>query len=207
MPTNQKSGGRSFAEPAIADNIREPKLGSPNFDKPPHSIYFFYIGDKIQGTTWNRILHYYDHGDDQPIDSLDKLRTKISPLIINAREPSEGNQFPPPIGAGWRHVVLSRISWVVIAFDFPITQGPEVSIYHGRNANHSFYDGDFITIEGCKVVYCINHLKRAPRGVPLGHERQDFRFELITVPAITWEGMPQLPDSGGTNTGPGTSPP
>ena len=196
-----------MAEASATSDVFEPRLHTEGFEKIPHCVYFFYIGEKIPGTTYNKILHYYDPGDDQPIDTPAKLEAKVAALIRNAREPNTSNQYPPPIGAAWNYVVMDRISYVAFAFDFAMTSGPEFAVYHGEDPNHSFFDAALTNLEGCPVVYCVNHMKRAPGGIALGQERQEFRFELITVPAITWEGMPLLPDSGGTNTGGGVPPP
>lgn len=212
MSNTETTSNREDPDPGpsklpLTETVKEKKYGRFKYRKTPHCIYFFYIGEKDPTTKWNKIIHYYDRGDDKAINTKEELYQRISDLIVNARK-EEQFQFPPPNGAGWSRIVLDRISYVVFAFDFKLTSGPEFEAYSGNNPNHSFFDGEVTTLQGCKVAYCINHLKASPGGDPLGREGQPFRFEFKTVPEIDWYGKKgRLPDSGGTNTGPGASPP
>jgi hypothetical protein len=207
METNTGQGDDPTADTEVPGNVFDRKLGTPNFRKIPHCIYFFYIGQKDTVSTFNKILHYYDRGDEHPIDTPAKLQQRIGALVRNAREPNRTNQFPPPIGETWKHIVFDRISYVAFALDFPMTTQPTFSASHRPAPNHTFYDGEVIEVEGCKVAICVNHMKKEAQGTALGRERQEFVFDLVTNPGITWEGMPLYPHSGGTNTGPAAPPP
>lgn len=205
--TIEHSNIAAAAEDPVPEDVFGGRLDTENFQKTPHCIYLFYIGQKDQGTGFNRILHYYDRGDADPIDTPAKLEQRLGALIRNAREPNVSNQYPPPHGSDWRDVVLDRISYVAIAFDFPMTTEPTFSVKYNNGPHHSFYDGRMLEIEGCKVGVCVNQLKSDAGGTPMGRETQPFLFDLVSTPAITWEGMVQWPESGGTNQGPGAPPP
>jgi hypothetical protein len=194
---------RSEAGDSAPNPVYEKKLGSPGFTKMPHCIYFFYMGPADAKTGHNPIYHYYDRGDDRPIDTDERLQTKIRALIRNARL-KLGNQSPGPIGDNWKYVWMERVSHVVFAFDFDMRERPTLTAYQDRNPTHSFFDAQPMRIEDCEVITCINHLKAAD-GRPLdGTEK--FVFDLITDPPLDWPNKDRLPDSGGTNTGPGVPP-
>ena len=204
MTTTSVQNGRKAAGQSGPDDVYQKKLGTPGFAKIPHCIYFFYIGPADPETGYNPIFHYYDRGDNRPIDTAERLKEKIAALIRNAREPNLDNQAPGPIGDNWKYVWMERISYVVFAFDFEMRERPLLTAYHGRNPTHSFFDAQPMRIEGCEVIACINHLKAAD-GRPLNGSEK-FAFDLITDPPLDWPGKDRLPDSGGTNTGPGVPP-
>lgn len=204
MATKLRQDGRERAEAPAQSNVYEEKRGKPNFNKLPHCIYFFHVGPPDPATGESRILHYYDRGDDQPIDTDEKLQARLGALIRNAREPNESNRRPPPYGADFKFMVMDRVSYVAFAFDFEVTGTPTMDV---SPPNHSFFDARYLRVEGCDMLACINHMKGGPNGANLGHASRPFNFRLITNPPILLRGGGRPDDSGGTNTGPRVPPP
>lgn len=192
------------------DDPHNQKVGKePKFDKYPHCIYFYYIGE-LDSDGYNPIFHYYYPGDKTPIDPAG-LQTKIRALITNAKDNDLPDQLPPSIGENWKFVVWERISYIVFAIDIPgIVLGPkQLAFTQQPNStyNWSFFDAQPATlIDGCTVITCINHMKADSAFKELEYAKQYFHFDLQTDPELQWP-KDRYPDSGGTNMGPPIGPP
>jgi hypothetical protein len=203
QPQTSNEESNSYA----GEDCYEKKLGSEGFEKKPHCIYFTYIGERDE-TNNNIIRHYYDPGDDKPIGRGKQLRQKIANLIANAQIDNVEDQFPPPLSADWKYLVMNRISYVVFAFDLTLNDEPKLLISQtGRGApNYSFFDAELMDFDGTNVIVCINHMKCDEDYNEIEGDSQYFHFGLKTVPELKWPHKPSYPDSGGTNQG-GTTPP
>lgn len=198
MATKPDSPVPATTEEQVDDNVYQPRLGNDGFTLIPHSIYFFYIGERDKDG-YNPVIHYVDAGGADPI-LPEMLPERLAALVENAREPTQSNQRPLPIGENWKYVVMERICHVAIAFDFEMTRDPVLRIKGENEPNVSFFDGQLLNVADCQVIACINHMKGLNGGV------QPFVFELQTDPSVEWKGKGSHPDSGGTSTGPGGPP-
>ena len=197
------------------DDLHTEVLGKyDQFGKRPHCIYFYYIGpldiDPSKTEHYNKILHYYDPGDANPLTD-ETLQAKIEYLIENAKK-NLRDQRPPPNGENWKYVVWNRISYIVFAIDIPDVKFGEHQLKmdqkFGGSQNWSFFDAtESRLVNGCTVITCINHMKSDSSFTEIGNDAQYFHFDLGTVPELQWEGKTRYPDSGGTNTGPPIGPP
>ena len=205
MTSNKNAAAATLSNPAY-----DKKRGKTKFKKEPHCMYFYYVDPNLPAVG-DQIQHYYFTNDNKVIKELD-VPNIIARLVRNARSTQDD---PPQCGAGDKYFVWTRksyIAFVVADSGFSFDSQDAFSFYDNGSPNHTFFDAfdGKMTIDGqdFAVCYCINHLKRDGNANDIGSETAPVRFRLKgnPLPFVGGRRM-RLPDSGGTNQGPGVPPP
>jgi hypothetical protein len=193
--------------PAI-NNPYDKRRGKKKYRKHPHCMYFYYVNMNLTPQQGDKVQHYYVTNDNEVIEP-DDVKGLIIDLIKNAR--GKRND-PPQCGAGTKHFVWTRKSYIVFAVDdpnFTFDNGEAFHFYEDGYPNHTFFDAwdGKLKVDGRNVAicYCINHMKRNDEADELGGDNEFLWFKLKGVPLALIDN--RLPDSGGTNQGPAVPPP
>jgi hypothetical protein len=199
----------------------EAKLGQPNFDKKPHTMYFYYLDWLDNGLL--DVRHYKHFNGDLPIEAADLPRL----LHILARNAIDGGSAPPSAGRFFEDIewdTKSYIAFMMRSDLWKLRKGVAIAFDPGRRKNQSFFDAQDFDIdisaagngsEVASAVCCVDHLKRTDAGDDLGtdaaghpgpKEKQTFKFSLA-FDISYMPGKVITIDPDGTNVGPPLPPP
>jgi hypothetical protein len=186
-------------------------------DQTPEFIQKAYVwldGDPRRPHTWQQI-------------PVDRAKEMAETLTNNARLP-QAQQNPAELRVGHFYDHLwERVCYVILVMDSPgwdfahsaSTNGAALYFYEdqGSELNHSFYDGELLTIHPVDpstgratprtAILMVNHMVDKDWN-PLGKVQEAFRFKMAArMPTRPHGGKGVEIDPGGINEGPPQSPP